>query len=276
VRYSYQLFRAVALLIAGLLLFVALAYLLDVEYYGEPISLLPAIGVAIIPAVLWMVFFYLQDYKAPEPKHYVAGIFLLGAFVAYPVANFLTDDLLGVPSWLHSSQSLNRGAQVFLLIAAVGMSQEFMKYAVVRYTVYLSKEFDEPVDGIVYSTAAGLGFATRESLTYVIDLGGVHLTFAAVNVVIRTLAHACFAGVVGYFLGQAKFMDQEKKTGILVLGVALAALLNGSFALLQESVTRQGFSLNLMAGLLASAVFAGAVFAVIFFLMQRQVAKGAP
>ena len=33
------------------------------------------------------------------------------------------------------------------------------KYAVVRYTVYMSREFDEPMDGIVYMMACGTGFA---------------------------------------------------------------------------------------------------------------------
>ena len=52
---------------------------------------------ALIPAVLWLIYFYLRDIHEPEPTHYVVGIFLLGALVAAPHGVFMTDALFKVP-----------------------------------------------------------------------------------------------------------------------------------------------------------------------------------
>src|SRR5690606_12710960 len=111
-------------------------------------------------------YFYAQDRHEPEPKHYVAGIYLLGAFVAAPLAGFLVD--LAAPAsrpGVVALAPLAAGPVVWALLV-VAVAQELSKYLVVRYTVYLTAEFDEPMDGIVYMTAAGIGFATYENYQY--------------------------------------------------------------------------------------------------------------
>lgn len=261
-------------LLVGLLAYVGAAHVIQAiwDLGPDPVGTLPALALVLVPAVIWLVYFYLLDRYEPEPTHYVLSAFLLGALVAAPIASWVIHDLFTVNRWISISPfSAEHIAASFLV---VGTAQELGKYIVVRYTVYLSDEFDEPADGIVYTTAAGIGFATALNLKYVSS--GVLLGVGAINVSITTLAHACFAGAVGYALGWAKFTPQGgPRLRRLVLGLLAAITLNGAFFLLQDLVVRPGMDLKPWRGLLLSGLFTLVVFGVISFLMKRSVARGA-
>ncbi len=184
-------------LVLGLCVFVGAAYAAQkLLALDQPVRIGPATGLVLVlvPALLWLGYFYLQDRHEPEPKHYVAGVFLLGAFVAFPVAQF-TSALLPVQGW--GGERLT-AQSIFAAILPLGLAQEFAKYLVVRYSVYLSDEFDEPMDGIIYMTAAGIGFATAENLAHLARLdGSIFFATFATNAVVSILAHGSIAGVVG-------------------------------------------------------------------------------
>jgi RsiW-degrading membrane proteinase PrsW (M82 family) len=255
-------------LLLGLLAYVGAAHAIQRvwDIGPRPVGTLPALALVLVPAAIWLVYFYLLDRYEPEPTHYVLSMFMLGALVAAPIASWVINDLFTVEAWIGVTPfSGERVAASFLV---VGAAQELCKYVVVRYTVYLSEEFDEPADGIVYSTATGIGFATALNLRYVSS--GVLLTVGALNVTITTLAHACFAGVVGYALGLAKFTPRGGPRQLrLALGLLCAIGLNGTFFLLQDLVVRPGMDLRPWRGLLLSGLFALAVFGVISLLMRR-------
>src|SRR6185369_17252021 len=80
------------LLIAGLVGFVLLAWLVElVSGLRDAVNLGPMLAAAMagIPAVFWLGFFYMMDRHEPEPKQLVAGVCVLGALIAAPVADFL-------------------------------------------------------------------------------------------------------------------------------------------------------------------------------------------
>src|SRR5213079_3197045 len=150
------------LLIAGLVGFVLLAWLVElVVGLHRAVSLGPllAAGMAAIPAALWLGFFYLMDRHEPEPKPLVAGVCVLGALIAAPLADFvLSIAVPHVPIEQPDVSALSFD-RILYAILCLGLAQEMCKYAVVRYTIYMSREFDEPMDGIVYMMACGTGFA---------------------------------------------------------------------------------------------------------------------
>jgi len=249
------------LLVVGLVLFVVAAYaaerLLGVD---GPVSLNKpaAIAMSAIPGLLWLVYFYLQDRHEPEPKHFVLGIYLIGAFVAGPVAGFLIDLARPAagPSATLEILSADNIVWAFLVVA---LAQELSKYLVVRYTIYLSPEFDEPMDGIVYMTAAGIGFATFQNYHYLQGMDGtVFISVGAANAVVVTLAHACFAGVLGYALGRAKFSSPSPvRRGLTLLaGLLIATALNGQFGLLEGVVKTSGLEVQPWRGVAYAAGFA--------------------
>jgi protease PrsW len=268
--------RTEALLIVGLLAFVGLAWAAE-RALGLDRALrlgawgpLPSLLLSTIPALLWLGYFYLQDRHEPEPKLYVFGIFLLGAFVAVPLSE-LFQHLVPVESSQVWSGTRLTPSRVLLAITPAGIAQELAKYVVVRYSVYLSDEFDEPMDGIIYMTAAGIGFAAAQNYAWLQGLDQtVFLGTAAMNCVITTLAHGCIAGVVGYALGVARFTPSAaRRGGLLVVGLLVAAVLNGLFSLLEVAVEAVGLRVAPWRGLAFAAGFAACVFAATFLLMRR-------
>lgn len=218
---------------------------------------------ALVPALLWLALFYQQDRLEPEPKTYIVRVFILGALLASAVGIPVIRDLFSVSRWLYS----NTATHLLGSILVIGLVQEFLKYAAVRYSVFDSPEFDERVDGIVYATAAGLGFATMLNFDYVVSRGGVDLGIGAIRVVVTTLAHAGFAGVMGYVLGQAKF--ERTPLYYVPAGLALAAILNGVYFWVQDTVTVQGVRVNPWYGLVVAVIIAVLLLGVVFWLIRR-------
>ena len=268
------------LMLAGLLAFVGVAYGIEVALsLDAPIKLGPlsALLLAGIPALLWLSYFYAQDRHEEAPKGHVLGTFLLGAFVAGPSAAFIIELSAGSFAPLPGFSVLAPERWVYA-IAIVGIAQELGKYLVVRYTLYVSAEFDEPIDGIVYLTAAGLGFATYQSYRFLQSTGGeIYLSAGAAQCVVTALAHASFAAVMGFALGRAKFPPggRSHRSTTLVIGLLAAALLNGWFAMIMDALSVQGLSSSPWRRVFFSFGFAAGVFLVTALLMRTQLAASA-
>lgn len=252
----------VAALIGFILLVVGLDSFVQPTLDGTML-LVTGIVLALVPAVIWLVFFYLQDRLEPEPKRYVMGVFVLGALLAAAVGIPVINDLFAIREWLYESALVRLLGGVLVL----GFTQEFLKYAAVRYTVYGSREFDERMDGVIYGTAAGLGYATMLNVQYVVSNAGVDLSVGVIRIVVTALAQASFAGIVGYFLGQDKF--EGKPVWWMPCGLALAAVLNGLFIFLRDLASVQGLVFNPWNALILATVVALVVLGVLFWLMRR-------
>ncbi len=280
-RWSLRRARALVgskfLLIAGLVGFVLLAWLVElVVGLDEPIrpGTLFSIPVAVIPAGLWLGFFYLWDRQEPEPKHFVAGVCALGALVAAPLAEFVLAE--AVPPLVLAQRSLSPWGldRLVYSILVIGLAQEMCKYTVVRYTIYLSREFDEPMDGVVYMMAVGTGFAVWINYRQMSGLEGVFLSTAAAQAVVNTLAHASVAGVLGYVMGRAKFSRRRAPLRglLLMLGLLGAAFFNGVFGLIEVWVTPEGLARDPWSGILAAAGLASLLFLGVMLGSRRLLA----
>jgi protease PrsW len=270
-RHRGSVSRSSLLTLLALVLFAALvavvAHFAKPAWGGTPLVLLGVI-LSLVPAALWLTFFYLQDVLEPEPKGYVLGVFMLGALLAGAIGIPVIRDLFRVQDWLGSSSAVNLLGSILV----VGFVQEFLKYVAIRYTVYPLPEFDERMDGILYGTAVGLGFATMLNILYVVESGGVNLGIGVIHIVVTALAQASFSGITGYFLACAKF--EEEPVWWLPLGLTVAAVLNGLFTVARGGITRMGSVLsqrtaNPWYGLILAAVVAGATLAVLFYLIRR-------
>ncbi len=267
------------LLIAGLIGFVLVTWLVElVAGLDRAVHLGPLIAIvmAAIPAGLWLGFFYLMDRHEPEPKALVAGVCVLGTMVAAPLADFV--QYQAVPSLaleVHGLSALSTDRILYAVLIA-GLAQEMCKYAVVRYTIYQSREFDEPMDGIVYMMACGTGFAVWVNYHRLSDQGmSAQLSTAAAQCVVTTLAHASFAGALGYVMGRAKFSRRSAPArGILLfLGLLGAAVLNGQFAIVENWVQQSGMAQHPWRAVGYAAACASAVFLGIWLVSQHLLSR---
>jgi RsiW-degrading membrane proteinase PrsW (M82 family) len=256
--------------IVSLVIFVLIVQLIVSITKAEPTTgLLTFWGIifSIIPALFWLSFFYQRDRLEPEPRHYVLGVFFLGAFLAYSVGIPLVRQVFKVQNWLY----LTTWGYVLGSIFIVGVIYQFLIYVAIRYTVYPTKEFDEWIDGIIYATAAGLGFATVLNIYRVIDLGGAKLVISAIFCVVTALAYASFASVIGYSLAMVKFRKGYSQLRLMA-GIFIAAVLNGIFFWVQRAVVIRSIEYNPWNSLIAGVIIVVIVYVIVESLMRRSVA----
>jgi protease PrsW len=259
--------------VIALIGFVVLVYAAEAALkpvLGPTALVLAGVLLAVIPALIWLVLFYQQDRLEPEPKSFIASVFILAMLVAAAIWLPLSENFFHLSRWMYADTLTT----ILGGILIVGFIQEFLKYAVVRYSVYRSAEFDEATDGIVYATVAGLGFATVLNIHFVLSNGGVDLGTGVIRIAIVSLAQASFAGITGYFLGRAKF--ESEPLWWMPAGITLAAVLNGLFFWLRTEVTQSTVTLtsggsNPWYGLILAAVMAGATAAVLAWLIRRNI-----
>jgi RsiW-degrading membrane proteinase PrsW (M82 family) len=262
-------------LIVSLIVFTGVVYAVDGAVKPQLTSsalLLTGVFLSLVPAAIWLIFFYMQDRLEPEPKGYVLAVFALGALLAASIGVPLLDNVFRVSHWIYADTLTT----IVGGILVVGFTQEFLKYAAVRYSIYRSSEFDEPTDGVIYATAAGLGYATVLNIQFVVSNGGVDLGSGVIRMTIVALAHASFSGITGYFLGRAKF--ESEKIWWMPLGITLAAVFNGLFNWLrgrisQPTISLSGANANVWPGFALAALMAFATTGAILWLIRRSLAQ---
>ena len=270
-RARSHVWRDEFLLVIALIVFVGIVYALDSAFHTALTGsnlLIAGVVLALVPAIIWLAFFYVQDRLEPEPKQYVIGVFFLGGILAAAIGIPLVENFFRISHWLYTDTITTLVGGILV----VGFTQEFLKYAAVRYTMYPSSEFDEVTDGIVYATAAGLGYATMLNIDFVLSNGGVDLGAGVIRMAVVALAQASFAGITGYFLGRAKF--ESEPIWWMPLGITLAAVMNGLFNWLRGRVVQSGVSLsgastNPWLGLVLAAVVAFGTMAILLWLIRR-------
>jgi RsiW-degrading membrane proteinase PrsW (M82 family) len=269
--------RSGVVAIVGLLIFVAAVVALDTllqPQLGGVALVLTGVLLAIVPAALWLLFFYQQDRLEPEPVGNVARMFVIGLALAGAIGIPLTDQLFAVQDWLYRDTLTTWLASIFV----TGAVEAFIIFATVRYFMFDSAEFDERTDGVIYGTAAGLGYATALNLQFILANGGSALGSGEVFVAEVALAHAAFGGLLGYFLGRAKL--EQDPIWWLPVGLLLATVLNGLFLVLRGELDPSGFTfagqgsgLPTFTGLLLAGGLAIVVTAIVSYLINRDIAR---
>jgi RsiW-degrading membrane proteinase PrsW (M82 family) len=184
------------------------------------LGIIIVILVAVAPCAFWLWIIYKGDKYKPEPKRLIVRIFFLGAIVAIPVA--LIEALL-YPGSIEGNLSIPTAAYVAFVVA--GFTEETGKFLVVRLGVYNSPHFEEPSDGLVYSAAAALGFASLENIVYVLGFG---LEVIVIRGLFSNLAHVVFSALWGYPLALTK-LGKLKPKYLTWFGLLAAIVAHGIF-----------------------------------------------
>jgi len=181
-----------------------------------------AVLLGFVSGLFWLWIFVRQDKYEPEPKRWITLIFFLGMLSIIPaiILETIFELFFGPLSTADVVGSFI--AQFF----GIGPIEEFCKFLVVLF-IYWNREFDEPMDGIVYSTSAALGFATVENILYMTQTGttGGVISLFFLRFFLSTLAHIFFSAMWGYKLGMRKMKIHKS----IIFGLLLAAFLHGLY-----------------------------------------------
>jgi RsiW-degrading membrane proteinase PrsW (M82 family) len=201
-----------------------------------------------LPALVAMWYVDRLDAKRPEPRSTLRRVAIAGGLSTLPciLAQLVLGELVqleGLPKALFSSY------------VEAGLTEECAKAAVLFLVVWRRPEFDERMDGIVYATRAGLGFALVENIGYLLGTESA-AGFAGVFILRAVLAvpgHAVWAGMMGYFAARRRF---DGKGPGLWTGLAIAIFLHGTYdaALFSLPLVDQG-NWVVMLALLSTPIF---------------------
>ncbi len=178
------------------------------------------IALATLPGLLIVLYIYYKDTHQKEPHKYLIWCFLFGAISTYPAIHL---EKWGMSLGYDVSPDIFT-TMVFAFVVVAG-SEELVKYVFLKGYIYPKAEFDEPLDGIVYAVMIGMGFATLENILYAINYG---LETTVIRAFTAVPAHAAFAVIMGYYVGLAKFSDNNKTT-LLLQGFIAAVVLHGTY-----------------------------------------------
>ena len=180
------------------------------------------LALSILPVVLLMIFIYRQDKYQKEPIKSLAKAFL-GGMLAIPLDLLLVGLINQI--WVSDTVFYNAFWEA-------GIPEEFSKFLIFMALIWWDKNFDEYMDGIVYATFIGLGFACIENVMYVFGAAsesiGSGVSTGVVRAILSVPGHFLFGVVMGYFLSLAKF-NKKWRFVHLMSGLLLAMLVHGLF-----------------------------------------------
>ncbi len=173
---------------------------------------------AVLPSILLLRWFRNSD-KFPEPWPVIRRVFWRGVWIVAPVlmiAGFLEQ-------FQPNADVLSSALYEAFALAAI--PEELCKYLVLVFFCLRLKEFDEPMDGLVYGVTVSLGFATLENILYVMDGG---LSVALMRAFTSVPVHAMMGAIMGYFIAMT-LIKPEQCVRYYILALLIPMALHGLY-----------------------------------------------
>lgn len=280
-RYTWLVIR-LAVVALALLLFLGELILFGLQIMSNPGSALVVVlfPLSVIPAAILAGYVWYTDIEN-EPWLLLVGTYVLAVLLAtFPtVVNTITRVAIEVFVPQGPVRLLVDVANFYLVVAP---GEEAAKLAAVFTYAYWHADFDSVVDGAVYGAVAGLGFATIENVSYIIQVlastgGPLELIVGGgIITVVRSIAgpgHVIWTAIAGWYLGLAKY-NEEYRMAIIAKGLLIAIVLHGTYNTAMTLFGQLGGALGLGIGRLGltlgfALLFHLAAFAYLFLKLRR-------
>ena len=192
-------------------------------------------GIGLLQAVIYLLFIRAIDLYEREPLRYVIPVFVWGFAVATTVS-LVFNTLFQLTL---SSVTSVKTASFFTAVVSAPVVEESTKglaLLIIFLIAYFMRrrtgviEFAGVMDGIVYGSAVGFGFAIAEDLLYGLEYGPE--TFI-VRRIFGGFAHASFTSLTGIGIGLIPLVhNRALKVVVPLLGLLGAITLHATFNLL--------------------------------------------
>lgn len=184
------------------------------------VGLLIAVLGGILPALLWLAFWLMEDRCDPEPKRYIFFSFVAGMGVV----------LLVLPIERSFAPYL-QGTQLLLAWAAI---EELFKFGAAYVAALRFRVFDEPLDGVIYLVTAALGFSALENVLFLMTPAGSGdllrtIVTGDLRFIGATLLHTLASATIGVSLALSFYKSVRVRRLAAFFGVILAVALHTLF-----------------------------------------------
>lgn len=251
----------------GTLLGAWLAYvlfiqpLLDAGDSKELAAMFTGALLAIPAGLVYLTVPRLLDRFDPEPWYALCGCLLWGALAAVGFSALINTAVATLAGMVGGTKFATFAGAV----VSAPLVEEFWKgLGVLGVFLFLRREFDGVIDGIMYGTFTAIGFATIENVTYYASAaeggdGILQATFL-MRGILSPWCHPVFTSMTGMGLGLARETTHPRLRWLAPLGGYLAAVLLHAFW--NAVATLQGF---VGSPLLAMTLPLWALFVLSFF-----------
>ena len=181
------------------------------------------IASSFVPALFIAVFFYALD-KNKEPLYTMVRAFIAGmaSIVLLIVIIIILPDI----RLIHGP---DRNALIDAFYNAA-FKEELAKLALLMISTYRARHFDEWYDGILYGVLVGLGFAFIENVKYFYQYFNETGWYVIVGRTVFSMPlHALLGGIMGYFVGKAKFSLGADRMQWILLAFVITVFVHGLF-----------------------------------------------
>jgi len=184
------------------------------------------VSALLAPLLFWAAYHYYHDRHRPEPVANLLIAIALGGLASLLAG--LGYDLLarfGLRYDVISLASTNVPGLLAYSVLGIGLIEELAKMLPFLLVVLRFRDFDEPLDGIVYASFLALGFATVENVIYLAALTPAE---AVARGFAGPAVHIVFASLWGYRIGYTLLTGGNVIRAALAW-LAVAALLHGAY-----------------------------------------------
>lgn len=222
---------------------------------------------AILPAILWLVFSRWPEQFVPEPRKRLTTVFIISALVA----NWVNGSILAyfqIEKWLPLLATIDR---LIGYTVTVGIIHEISKYLVIRYAVW-ENNLRVRLDAVAYSAASATGYITMLNIQLLSE-SSVSPSAFALRVFANTVIHLAASVLVSYGIAETRFNTRAVLVMPFTLG--LGAFLHGLSITVRSGVVNAGFTLGIAGtrpvfGFMATMLILVIVLLSIFFLFSTR------
>ena len=261
----------VGLTAALVALLLGLVTLTMIGYSTGLVPFLAGLVVAALPVPVYCVLALWVDRFEPEPRWLLAVAFFWGASVSVGVA--IVVNTLGFELVREAFGA--EAADLYGLSVSAPLVEEGSKAAALFLLFFWRPdEFDGVVDGIVYASMVGLGFAMTENVKYYAEAAAEGRAFGTfvVRGMFSPYAHPLFTSMTGIGLGLAsQARGRAFRLAMPAVGFALAVVLHSVWntSLFLSGRLGRGWVALLMYFVVMVPVFAGVLLVALFALRRE-------
>ncbi len=190
-------------------------------------SLIPALLLGFIPSFIWLYFFIREDEAHPEPKSLIIYTFIAGALVTF----FVLGPQMFLSNFFADFGTTQYG---FVPLFVLSLVEEVFKFLAVYFLVSRTRDFDEPLDAMIYMIVVALGFAAVENVASILNgengstISAMGISLLSLRFIGATLLHSVSSAFVGYYWGLAMLQKSGFKL-MIIEGIGVATLLHAIF-----------------------------------------------
>ena len=186
---------------------------------ASPIIFIAMLG-GVLPALLWLTFWLMEDRCEPEPKRYLLLTFIAGGVVVFAAL------------WIEQQTMRYFTGTTLLFLWAV--TEEMLKFGAAYIVALRLRVFDEPIDAVVYMVTVALGFSAFENMLFLmtpLQNGDVLQTIIRgdLRFIGATLLHTLSSATIGMAMALAFYKSAMARRAAALVGVILAIVLHTLF-----------------------------------------------